>query len=519
MGKRTNSGKCLRRGIAGLALAGIGGGAAICHADPLVPYGGPTSGPGVSYGQPNGISSNVMSLGGGTSIQRFGAWSSSTGNSLGTRVLRWDATGSFVSFQTLGAATNGYTDESLVGVTSIGQVLGWAEKYSAGGTDLGPRPVRWDAAGNVGTEYQPLFSTSSGYASAIANGANEAGMVAGEVSKYTATGGLGARPVRWAADGTPTVLGDLGTDGSGYTDAYATGIDATGTTIGSAAKHNGSTLLGFRAVRWAAGSITPVELGNLGTDPSGIADVRTRGVNASGIAFGTAQRYVGGQLKGTRAVAWLPGQTAALELANLGTATDPDTGTPDYTESNVYASNSSGELVGWARKYGFPTLPNNRNYAVVPTIWTAQTGTVQELQLLHMTQGVVYSEAAGVNDGGVVVGRAYDPYGSISRAVYWRPDGSVVDLNELLAPSLAAMWDLNSALSISNDGWVTGEGVYWPNGRLGTGQAMEYTMQLPEPTCLATLGAGTTLLLARRRRLRLVHNRRQQRNPIPPSTH
>jgi hypothetical protein len=486
-----------RRAIVWAAMVGFGSWAGICRGSPLVPYMGPTGGPGVTYGVPQSASPGMMSIGGGTSVGRYDTFNL-TGTYLGTRALRWDAGGAVVSMGTLGTATNGRTDESVGSVTPTGQLIGWAEKYSGAGVDLGPRVVRWDAAGGVTAELPAPFVLPSGYASAMSTRANAAGVVVGTTAKFIGSTSVGSRPVRWAADGTATVLGDLGTSSSGYTEGTATGINNAGTIVGNAVSHVQNPNGSFRAVRWSAGSTTPVELGNLGTDASGITDVRTGDINASGIAIGSALRYVGNTSRGRRAVIWLPGQTAAMELGNFGTGTDSLYGA-DYTESGVVGISDAGEMVGWCRKYGVSDPPTSNNYVNVATAWDA-TGAVHELQALTtLTGSFRHSGAADVNESGIVVGQAFDPYSRVSRAVYWNPDGTVVDLNSLIDPSGSGPWELTTAETISDDGWITGQAVYRPNGPFSTGNLVEYTLQLPEPTGVAGIGMVVVVLMKRRR--------------------
>jgi len=492
--KRSHRVSALCTTIASIAIA-----AGICRADPAVLYAGPTVGPNVFYSIPFSVSPQISSLGGGTSIGRFYVNAGSAGTNVGSRVLLWDTNGSVTTMQPLSTTPAGYSDAWLTNVTSTGQIIGYAEKYASDGTDLGQRAVRWNASGALVAELPSPFTLSSGYALNNANSANSSGVVVGLTQKYSGSTSIGTRPVMWAANGTPTVLGDLGVNSTGYTEGYATGINDAGTIVGDVVNPARGLSGSFSAVRWAAGSTTPVELGNLGTDPNGAADVRATGINAAGVTFGSAYKFVGGQSRGQRAVAWLPGQTAALELANLGTGTDTLYG-PDYTESRVVAINKTSEMVGFTRKYVASVPGTGFNYIDVATAWDT-TDAVRELSSLSsIFPSYIYSGANDVNSSGIVVGVAHTSaaLSSINRAVYWNPDGSIVDLTSLLGPS--SPWDLRTADSISDDGWITGQGTYWPNNRQGFGYYMEYALQLPEPMALATILPPALLLLNRRRR-------------------
>jgi hypothetical protein len=79
-------------------------------------------------------------------------------------------------------------------------------------------------------------------------------------------------------------------------------------------------------VRWVAGGTAITELGNLGTDPTGVAGAGIRAANDNGTAVGLAEKYdSAGTTLGFRAVRWDAAGTAATELANLGTAADGST--------------------------------------------------------------------------------------------------------------------------------------------------------------------------------------------------
>lgn len=122
-------------------------------------------------------------------------------------------------------------------------------------------------------------ATSTGLTNAVIRASqgspvNNSGAAAAFADKYVGGNNMGNRPVRWDASGTAAVeLGNLGTDSSGVTKAYARGINAAGTAVGMSYKYEGGNLKGQRAVRWDAASAAATaatELGGLGTRSDGL---------------------------------------------------------------------------------------------------------------------------------------------------------------------------------------------------------------------------------------------------------
>ena len=119
--------------------------------------------------------------------------------------------------------------------------------------NVGYRAVRWDASGTAATELGNLGTATSGFTVARAHAINTAGTAVGYVSKYDRLGAYkGERAVRWDASGAAaTELGNLGTNTSGVTFAHAYAINTAGTAVGNASKYDGSgAFLGTCAVFW-----------------------------------------------------------------------------------------------------------------------------------------------------------------------------------------------------------------------------------------------------------------------------
>jgi hypothetical protein len=340
-----------------------------------------------------------------------------TGNPYSTAV-RWDASGAATELGNLGT-NRGTTDYTSLAINEAGTAVGGADKYTPGGSYLGYHPVRWDASGTAATELDSTGPTSEGTA------INNAGVVVGWATKIDSGMSLELSAIRWEASGTArTELDNLGTDASGFTAARANDINTAGTAVGWAVKYdNLGVSLGQRAVRWDASGTTATELGNLGTNPSGIANSTSLAINDAGTAIGQADKYDGsGESLGRRAVRWDATGTAAFELGNLGT-------NGGFTETDVFAINDAGIAVGHADDY----------------------------------------DSSGANLG--------------ERAVYWGLDGLAVDLNTLIEP--ASGWTLNQAHAISNTGWIGGSGAFDPDGPGGQEEyARLFLIQIPAPNDL-----------------------------------
>ncbi|KKK51795.1 hypothetical protein LCGC14_3111380, partial [marine sediment metagenome] len=96
------------------------------------------------------------------------------------------------------------------------------------------------------------------------------------------------------------------------------GVNDSGTAVGSADKYDAGSNKGTRAVRWASGVAAATELGHIGDNGSGVTDAYAYAINTSGTTVGYADKYDGGSFKGYRAVRWASGVAAATELGHIG---------------------------------------------------------------------------------------------------------------------------------------------------------------------------------------------------------
>jgi hypothetical protein len=350
-------------------------------------------------------------------------------------------------------------------------------------------------------------------------------------------------PALWDTTGTPIELPGLSPENASAYVGTAMGINASGMIVGQARKMNGAQDLGLRAVRWNAEDHSVTELGNLGTSPWGFTILRADVVNAAGTAVGWGRRFnSNGQQTGTPPIRWEAGSTVATELDSFEGGTN---------ESEVYSINASGTAVGFSRRghdstataarwdgnstaiselYGIgpdegtgtiSTLAlgiNDHRGTVVgyedrytshasftsthAIRWDAGTTTPTALgELGTDNHGRTNSRAYAINANEIAVGFARIFSGGNfagNHAVAWGPDGIAIDLNLLIDP--ASGWTLVMADDITANNWVTGTGLFDPDGPGGAQPYYRgFLLQIPEP---ALLGALSLLPVGLRRRRR-----------------
>ena len=277
--------------------------------------------------------------------------------SLGYRAVRWDA-GSTTPTElgNLGTNASGGTTTTPYAINAAGLIVGAATKY-VNGNYIDTRAVRWNAgqtaANELGLVTIPGKTINNSYARAINAGGMSVGFASAASNVYQ-----GQFAVRWdGVTGAPTVLGSIGTASDGVSESAATDINATGTAVGYGLKYRGGSRFdnaGDHAIRWAAGSATPTELGGLGDDGTGYFNATAFHINDAGTAIGLATKYVNNVNQGYRAVRWDAGGTAATELGYLHVA--PNGAGNAFAES----INAAGLIVGYVEDYAGSTSLGRR---------------------------------------------------------------------------------------------------------------------------------------------------------------
>ena len=158
------------------------------------------------------------------------------GVSFGQRAVRWDASGTVATeLGNLGTDTNDVTQNSAVAINDAGTVVGYANMYDGSGESLGIRAVRWDASSTVATELGNL-GTNDGVTETNVSAINDVGIAIGYADDYDGSGtNLGERAVYWGLDGVAVDLNTLVDPVSGWTLNQAHAISNTGWIGGSGA--------------------------------------------------------------------------------------------------------------------------------------------------------------------------------------------------------------------------------------------------------------------------------------------
>lgn len=478
---------------AAAALIAMPASASACAAYVHV-YGGP------SYNETTqtGLDSASLPVNPGSTVSNAGAAVGSAykwvgGQGLGTRAIRWDASGAAASeLGHLGTNAIGGTTAQAYAVNAAGTAVGYASKWT-NGEYLERRAVRWDASGTAATELGNLGTDIYGATNCTAWDINAAGTAVGNAPKYNNGVQWGASAVRWYASGTAaTELGNLGTNSDGVALSGAWAVNDAGTTVGWAEKYTENG--GERAVRWDGSGTAATELGGLGTN----AYSHALGINFAGTAVGYSHKYTAMKDFGLRAVRWDASGTVATELDALGTDS------AGVTQSRAHAINDAGTAIGRAEKYVDGTWLGPRAVR-----WDAGGSAVTELGELGPIPVILShsTTANAINAAGIIVGTADKWTDGIGRkrAVLWGPDAVAFDLNTLIDPD--AGWNLYDARAISDTNWVSGEGLFDPDGAgplasYSRGFLMQLPASIPEPGTASVMLIGAISLTRRGRRVR-----------------
>jgi probable HAF family extracellular repeat protein len=286
---------------------------------------------------------------------------------------------------------------------------------------------------------------------------NDSGTAVGNMDTYGAP--FHSRIFRWDGSGmAPDELGNLGLNVPGVSTitASARAINSAGTAAGYARKWDGSVNKGYRAIRWNPSAAAATELGNLGTDSSGVTHSQANAINDGGTAVGVARKYDGaGVDMGLHPVRWDASSTAATELENLG-ANNSDMG------SIPLAINNAGTAVGYVAKYD-DNISRDTGIGFIVDLravrWDA-SGAVTELESLGADPaGKMGSQAEAINSAGTAIGYSHK-YGASGnymglRAVRWDASGTAATELQGLA---ADPRDNPYASAINDAGTIVGAG-------------------------------------------------------------
>ena len=266
---------------------------------------------------------------------------------------------------------------------------------------------------------------------------------------------------------------DLGTLSGSGNDSAAFGINTSGQIVGQA---NSSASGSDQAFLWT-NTAGMIDLGNLGGSSSVANAINASGQVAgqSDLESGITAAFLWSQSGGMQNLGTLPGgqQSGANAIntageiagwANVGSNDDAiiwtesggmvDLGINASCGATALGLNDSGEVVGWFNNSAGCSFTSHG------FSWTHSGG----LKDLGVLSGGQYSFAYGINSTGQIVGTGTSSTSAIV-ALLWTADGTIHDLNTLIAPGTART--LVSANGINNAGQIvadatakTGKGNY-----------------------------------------------------------
>jgi hypothetical protein len=389
------------------------------------------------------------------------------GESVGYRPIRFSSSEPPTEMGTLSLSPPNYNGAVITAINNGGVAVGQAQGYGAGHNINDSRPVRWSADGTTASELGHFGTDSNGHTFGAAYAVNSSGTAVGFSAVYAGDHNFGGFvATEWDA-GSSTAVSLMLPASFHRSAAYAindAGVAVGFTSVGSPASS------GDRAIRWnPASGNAPTVLGTLGTSPGGESYAYAYDINSIGTAVGMSYKYENGEYRGLRGARWGLSEITPVELPALGGDAGGIAGV-----NFAYKINTSGTTVGVSQKYD----ASGNSLGIRPVRW-ATNGTVTELGILGTSPaGQTDGIALDLNDSGLAVGRVSNYFNSTNSAVYWRADGSAVDLNSLIDPNSG--WQLVTARNIGNNGWITGWGYYDADGLGGqSGQPRTFLLQLP----------------------------------------
>jgi probable HAF family extracellular repeat protein len=337
----------------------------------------------------------------------------------------------------LGIYSIGFTNTTSgtvgAGVNDLGQVVGYGFWSWLPDKPWTMHGWRYDTNGPL-TDIGNMAITPGQNLVCQDNGINATGATAGFAATDTWTHAF------VYSGGTMTDLGSL-TGADGYSKAYA--INDAGQVTGASTYSPGGDSNHTHAIVTSGG--TMYDIGGL----AGSTISQGMDINAGGSVAGYSWFSTAGF---NQAWVWAP------TVANGSTGTFQNLGTLGGTFAVALSINDAAQAVG--RSW-------DGNSVMHAFLWTSGTGMTD----LGFLPGGTASEANDINNRGMVVGES--TVDGVTKAMIWTSTGGMQDLYSLL-PADSGWTSLTWARSISDNGYITGSGIY--NGVV---QAYRLRLALP----------------------------------------
>lgn len=358
-------------------------------------------------------------------------------------------------------------------LNNAGTGVAITDKY-ASNISLGYRSFRW-TPGSAPAELGSLASSNSLTHTQVLS-INSAGVIVGSGTKSPG----GKRAVRYAAGSiSPTELGTLQPNNAGVADSGANDVNNLGVAVGYSSIYSANTNRGDRGVVWPANSTAPVLLNNLTASSNGTAWTYALHINDTGNIAGVSQRYGAGDVDlGARAVRWASAGSAAFELDPINTRPD------GFATSGVYAISPTGVVVGVSHRYA-----GSNDLGERPVRWNTGGVAVTELGILGTdVNGATTGVASAINAAGTTTGwvNKFSAAGSDLglRAVRWNAGSAdATELGNL--GTNASGQAITLASSINSLGTISGSSTVGAD--LSTNHAVLWLPGTNAPTDLNTL--------------------------------
>lgn len=354
--------------------------------------------------------------------------------------------------------SDGYKYSNIQALNAAGKVIGTSQRYNGSGTNLGNSAWLYNGSSTVnigltGTE----FTRNDGYKSSSGFYLNAASQVAGTARRYN-SGGADLGYSAWFYNGSSTTnigLTDTEhTSNGGYKSSYISSLNAAGKTAGTADRYNGGGYYLGNSV-WLYNGSGTIKIGLTDAEHTRYDDYKNnsfQSLSSSGQVTGFAERYNGGgQLVGRSA--WLYNGSSTV---NIGLTDAEHTGYNDDKTSFVSSLNDAGQAMGTAWRY------NGGGMQLGYSTWLYNGSSTVNIGLTGMEHtrddGYKNSGGAFLNASGQVIGGAtrYNGGAAYLGATAWFYD-----------PTLTKTFDLD--FSFRNDGYAYSKFGYLGNDGLALG--------------------------------------------------